>query len=790
MATPGGMTPASLRAPPSPPRLRQAAQQSSGASDISCSYTFDGSESATVSGRGGAGPPTGAVIYPASDAPARMRLLINANLLKDTASRQRHLGSSAQQRKATNTYAKVALLLLLVTLAAGAPSGGMSAKPASRVHGHNPASKTPPSEGSGQVSAGPSHTSYHTASTGRLRGADAVAAARYTDNHEAAKISQSLRHAARADAAHHARRQLLGRATGRTLSRRYSSAARELPGAVQQVAWRDLPVLPPPPPPPYPPSKVAPAPAPPTSPPNVTEIPSGSAFNVSADAGPSLLWGFQGELWHPSGQLNDVSFAGYGMGDAEPPRPRVRTDVRDFGAVGDGVADDSEALEAAAKATPRNGVLYLPAGTYRLTRVLKLYNRQIIIRGAGVDATTLYYPFSQKDLDERGYEKDPGAFSSTGFFMIVSATQPPPRSAPSVRLAAVVSPAERGERVLLLDSTARLSKGQVVVVTASDAGDGALPQYLFGDAPILKQSDLIGGSSLMEHVSEIAEVINASAVRLVRPLPLALRPGEWRDVAVAEFFDNRNSGAGIEDLRVRFEPAGYLGHLTEAGYNWLYMQRQHNCWVRNVRISNADFALQLHSSNFCTIDNVTVDAEIDRSAWNQKVTRGSTGHHGIAIKYGGNNVVKNFQVLTTQRHDVSLLGWTFDNVIRNGRGTDLAFDAHSVPACGNLIQDVDCGRCSRMWAHGGIGNFAAVVGMFNTFWRVGSRGNASLAMDPCLPPESWGSNVNFVGLQCQQGVPQGAKAWTKEYTHPWDLVPADLHGAMKQRRRDSEGAYP
>eukprot|EP00955_Chlamydomonas_euryale_P084103 363925-Chlamydomonas_euryale.AAC.24 len=210
MATPGGMTPASLRAPPSPPRLRQAAQQSSGASDISCSYTFDGSESATVSGRGGAGPPTGAVIYPASDAPARMRLLINANLLKDTASRQRHLGSSAQQRKATNTYAKVALLLLLVTLAAGAPSGGMSAKPASRVHGHNPASKTPPSEGSGQVSAGPSHTSYHTASTGRLRGADAVAAARYTDNHEAAKISQSLRHAARADAAHHARRQLLG----------------------------------------------------------------------------------------------------------------------------------------------------------------------------------------------------------------------------------------------------------------------------------------------------------------------------------------------------------------------------------------------------------------------------------------------------------------------------------------------------------------------------------------------------------------------------------------------------
>ncbi|MEM7698251.1 MAG: glycosyl hydrolase family 28-related protein, partial [Verrucomicrobiota bacterium] len=61
-------------------------------------------------------------------------------------------------------------------------------------------------------------------------------------------------------------------------------------------------------------------------------------------------------------------------------------DVRDFGAIGDGVADDTEAIQAAidesgGKDTEFVGIVYLPAGTYRLTGAL-VANRGR--RGSGV----------------------------------------------------------------------------------------------------------------------------------------------------------------------------------------------------------------------------------------------------------------------------------------------------------------------------------------------------------------------------------------------------------------------
>lgn len=43
----------------------------------------------------------------------------------------------------------------------------------------------------------------------------------------------------------------------------------------------------------------------------------------------------------------------------------MTTNVRDFGAVGDGRTDDSDAfLKAAAAVNPGGGVLYIPAGTF------------------------------------------------------------------------------------------------------------------------------------------------------------------------------------------------------------------------------------------------------------------------------------------------------------------------------------------------------------------------------------------------------------------------------------------
>lgn len=81
-----------------------------------------------------------------------------------------------------------------------------------------------------------------------------------------------------------------------------------------------------------------------------------------------------------------------------PPSPSGSVNVRDFGALGNGQANDTGAFDAALAALGSSGgVLYVPAGTYVLTpktgvpdRALDLSNRSYItISGDGLDNTTI-----------------------------------------------------------------------------------------------------------------------------------------------------------------------------------------------------------------------------------------------------------------------------------------------------------------------------------------------------------------------------------------------------------------
>jgi hypothetical protein len=78
----------------------------------------------------------------------------------------------------------------------------------------------------------------------------------------------------------------------------------------------------------------------------------------------------------------------------------VVIDVRDFGAVGDGVVDDSDALEAAVAAAKKYGAqsdyagkpMYLPKGTYRITRPLKVEDVfRFTLRGDGPGVSGIVY---------------------------------------------------------------------------------------------------------------------------------------------------------------------------------------------------------------------------------------------------------------------------------------------------------------------------------------------------------------------------------------------------------------
>ena len=73
--------------------------------------------------------------------------------------------------------------------------------------------------------------------------------------------------------------------------------------------------------------------------------------------------------------------------------PVTRFNVRDFGAKGDDVTDDTKAVRAALAAadTNKGGVVYFPWGTYRMTNWMCIPPRTIV-RGESRDSTLLKWP--------------------------------------------------------------------------------------------------------------------------------------------------------------------------------------------------------------------------------------------------------------------------------------------------------------------------------------------------------------------------------------------------------------
>ena len=111
----------------------------------------------------------------------------------------------------------------------------------------------------------------------------------------------------------------------------------------------------------------------------------------------SDLWGSEGERWTPRSRLPDFSFAGYHAGEKPIPDVAVKSSIKDFGAQGDGVADDTAAFQRAL-ASVNKGAIVIPAGRYRITGALTIQKPGLVLRGAGEGQTTLYFDKSLEAL--------------------------------------------------------------------------------------------------------------------------------------------------------------------------------------------------------------------------------------------------------------------------------------------------------------------------------------------------------------------------------------------------------
>jgi hypothetical protein len=486
----------------------------------------------------------------------------------------------------------------------------------------------------------------------------------------------------------------------------------------------------------------------------------------------SSLWGTNGEKWDERGRLPDFSYAGYHAGESQIPAEKPKWDLkRDFKAAGDGRTDDSAAL-LKALTTVRDGVLFIPKGTYVISKRFEINRGNIVIRGAGAGETILFFPNSLQDLfgnTAKGSEQSqwsfrPGLINVSGQDPINDQT----------RLAKVTSAASRGSKSLELSNPVSLKKGEWIRLVESDPSKeapntGSLMKHLYGDL-MPSGSDLLGTSSVVRFLSRVKRT-SGKTIELERPLPYDIR-AEWSPEI--HKFTPSVTEVGIEKLSIHFPWSPYPGHFKEKGYNAIFIQNVSQCWIDEVEIQNSDFGVDLNSTNFCTVRKVTLTTSESRAVG--EGGRDGNGHHGIDISHGTENLVTDFDVRTKFVHDISVEWYALHSVFANGRGIDLNMDHHREANYSSLFSNLDCGACTRPFNSGGSGNRGAHSGAYSTFWNV--SGGSPIQ----LPPSDFGPLLNFVGLNLKDEQKLSSYQWQIDSTGTTGVCPRDLHDAMKARR--------
>ncbi|MCC5850307.1 MAG: hypothetical protein JJU29_19655 [Verrucomicrobia bacterium] len=376
--------------------------------------------------------------------------------------------------------------------------------------------------------------------------------------------------------------------------------------------------------------------------------------------------------------IPNVSYAGYHRGERPLPRPPVVTNVRDTGAKGDGVTDDSAAFRMAIDqaAARGGGTVLVPPGTYLLNEVLHLNHSRVVLLGAGSDQSTLLFgrSLTQAIGERRSSSGHASAWSWMGGMVWVGPDNTFDNEGRIVSregwpvgdtLANVRQPAVRGDRTLTVDTPAALREGQFVLMSWKNPGDLSLLHEIAGHA-LMKEYNWHQDAAALVRMSRWRwpvqiERIQGDQITLAQPLRIDVRP-EW-EVQFHEI-ETVIEEVGIEGLTLKFEnPRPVERHLEDIGNNGIYLNRAINCWVHDVVIEGAENGLIHAAAKQTTTARLTL--------------RGPRMHHATALRMGSHdNLITDFTVEAPVMHGINTESLSTGNVWRRGDMRHGTFDSH------------------------------------------------------------------------------------------------------------------
>lgn len=474
----------------------------------------------------------------------------------------------------------------------------------------------------------------------------------------------------------------------------------------------------------------------------------------------SGLWGRDGEKWDPAGRLPDVSFAGYACGERSLPKPAVVANVRDFGAKGDGTTDDSAAF-LAALAKVNRGAISVPAGRYRISKILEINKPGVVLRGAGPEQSVLVCPVPLNTIQPNWGATTTGKrtsnYSWSGGIVWFKGTSP------AKRLGRCTTAAKRGGRELRVEGdTSHLKSGDWIEIRVRDDAEKSLLEHLYSEDPG-SLSKIPAGKHSTSFVTRI-QAAKDGRLALDRPLRIDLRP-EWNPEVFP--YQPTVTNSGIEELGFEFPVRDYGGHFSELGFNAVAFNGVAHCWARNLVVTNSDSAI-FAGGRFCTIDGLRCQTR------GVKEAGGVFGHHGVTLS-GHDNLCTHFEIRQRFIHDLTVEGGA-GNVSAAGSGTDLCFDHHKRAPYDNVFTDIDLGAGTRMWKCGGGADLGRQCGAHGTFWNIRAK-------QPQKLPAGFGPpSLNLVAVQPSgPSLTEPAGRWL-EAIAPDRLRPANLYQAQVRRR--------
>jgi len=484
---------------------------------------------------------------------------------------------------------------------------------------------------------------------------------------------------------------------------------------------------------------------------------------------------------HPN--IPNCSYAGYRYGESPLPTARVVVSVRDLGAKADGQTDDAaafaRAIDAAAKAG--GGAVLVPAGTYALDGMIRLTANGVVLRGEGPEKTILHFRRSLSDVLGPLRNRDGSSqYSWCGGLIWIGPADTFAADGRldgglreswrgGARLAAVSAAAKRGDFVVRVDNPAALKAGDRVLMTWDNPEDLSLMHWMAGH-PLMEKYDWRGaGAGLVGTRRWLWPVqiqsVSEAEVRLRQPLRVDVRP-EWK--VGFEALGPVISEAGVESLGMRFDNRRPYKHLTDEGFNGIYLNRAWNCFVRDVAIRDAQNGVIHAAAKNTTVVGLRL--------------AGRDHHHATALRVASHdNLITDFVIESRPHHGINTEALSTGNVWRNGDMKNGTFDSHRAMSFELIRTNITINNNGRP---GGANTAGPFLGARCVHWNVRiTNGNAEWVYQPDAI-----SSGALVGIQGSE--PSNKAAWAMVEGDKGCIVadhgrvpePADLYEAQLRLR--------